>query len=186
MTMDSLIATRLLQLRQAKSLSLVQLAQLSGVSKASISKIERQDMSPSASILGRLAGALGISLAELFAEEPVPPQRLSKHADQPVWRDPEAGYLRRQVASRDAGLRFEMVEVEMPRCAQVSYPKWSGHPYAQRLWLLDGALRVDYGDESFTLGIGDCLDFGVDRPVTFKALGRSACRYLLVIAAEPG
>ncbi len=184
--MDSLIATRLLQLRQAKNLSLVGLAQLSGVSKASISKIERDEMSPSASILGRLAAALGISLAELFAENPAPPQRLRKRADQSVWRDPEAGYRRRQVASNNAGLRFEMVEVEMPRSAQVSYPRWSGKPYPQRLWLLEGSLRVDYGEESFTLDIGDCLDFGVDRPVTFKALGRTACRYLLVIAAEPG
>ena len=31
-----------------------------------------------------------------------------------------------------------------------------------------------------TLAPGDCLDFGVDRPLVFKALGRAGCRYLLV------
>jgi mannose-6-phosphate isomerase-like protein (cupin superfamily) len=50
--------------------------------------------------------------------------------------------------------------------------------------MLEGALRVDYGDERFELAPGDCLDFGVDRPLVFKALGRSGCRYLLVASPE--
>jgi transcriptional regulator with XRE-family HTH domain len=177
---DALIAIRLLALRQARGLSLAELAGLSGVSKAMISKVERAQSSPTAVLLGKLAAGLGVSLAQLLTEEKAQPQRLRTRAVQEVWRDPEAGYLRRQVAERNAGSGVELVEVELPRSAQVGYPRWSGKPYRQCLWMIDGALRVDYGDERFELAPGDCLDFGVDRPLVFKALGRGACRYLLV------
>jgi len=181
---DALIATRLLALRQARGLSLAELAELSGVSKAMISKVERAQSSPTAMLLGRLAAGLGVSLAQLLTEEKEGPRRLRTRAAQEVWRDPEAGYLRRQVAERGAGSGVELVEVELPRSAQVGYPRWSGKPYRQCLWMLEGALRVDYGDERFELAPGDCLDFGVDRPLVFKALGRTACRYLLVACAD--
>jgi len=177
---DALIAGRLLALRQAKSLSLAELAELSGVSKAMISKVERAESSPTAVLLGRLAAGLGVPLAQLLTEDKGSPRRLRSRAEQDVWRDPEAGYLRRQVAERGATGGIEMVEIELPRSAQVGYPRWSGKPYRQCLWMLEGALRVDYGDERFELTAGDCLDFGVDRALVFKALGRAGCRYLLV------
>ncbi len=180
---DALIATRVAALRQAQALSLAELAQRSGVSKAMISKVERAQSSPTAVLLGRLAAGLGVPLAQLLTEEKAQPQRLRHRAAQEVWRDPKAGYLRRQVAERHAGSGVELVEVELPRSAQVGYPRWSGKPYRQCLWMLEGALRVDYGDERFELAPGDCLDFGVDRPLVFRALGRSGCRYLL--AASP-
>jgi len=177
---DSLIAGRLLGLRQAKGLSLAELASLSGVSKAMISKVERAESSPTAVLLGRLAAGLGVPLAQLLTEDKGSPRRLRARGQQEVWRDPEAGYLRRQIAERGANGGVEMVEIELPRSAQVGYPRWSGKPYRQCLWMLEGALRVDYGDERFELAEGDCLDFGVDRPLVFKALGRTGCRYLLV------
>jgi transcriptional regulator with XRE-family HTH domain len=181
---DMLIATRLLALRQAQALSLAELAERSGVSKAMISKVERAQSSPTAVLLGRLAAGLGVPLAQLLTEEKEQPQRLRTRAEQEIWHDPKAGYLRRQVAERHAGSGVELVEVELPRSAQVDYPRWSGKPYRQCLWMLEGALRVDYGDERFELAPGDCLDFGVDRPLVFKALGRTACRYLLAASPE--
>jgi len=177
---DALIASRLLALRQARGLSLAELAALSGVSKAMISKVERAQSSPTAVLLAKLAAGLGVSLAQLLTQEDSPPRRLRTRDTQAVWRDPAAGYLRRQVAEHGAGSGVDMVEIELPRSARVAYPPWGGKPYAQSLWMLEGALRVDYGDEHFELAPGDCLDFGVDRALVFKALGRTGCRYLLV------
>ena len=179
---DAHIALRLQALRQQQGLSLAALAERSGVSKAMISRIERVESSATATLLGRLAAGLGVPLADLLVPpEPAAP-RLRRRDDQPQWRDPEAGYLRRQVAPRDAS-GVELVEVQLPRGATVAYPPWSGAPYAQRLWLLDGALRVDYGDEQHLLAVGDCLSFAVDRPLRYEARGARACRYLLVIGA---
>ncbi|MBF2944084.1 cupin domain-containing protein, partial [Pseudomonas aeruginosa] len=94
--------------------------------------------------------------------------------------DPVSGYRRRQVGARDPRSGCEMVEVEIPATTRLDYPRWGGRPYRQRLWLVEGALRVDYGEQSFHLQRGDRLDFGVDRAVTFATAGQ-ACRYLLVI-----
>lgn len=183
-SIDLLIASRLLALRQSQGLSLADLAERSGVSKAMISKVERAQSSPTAVLLGKLAAGLGVPLAQLLTEEKGQPKRLRTRAEQEVWRDPQAGYLRRQVAERQAGSGVEMVEIELPREARVDYPRWSGKPYRQCLWMLEGELQVDYGDERFELAPGDRLDFGVDRPLVFKALGGSACRYLLVASPE--
>ncbi|MFZ4289659.1 helix-turn-helix domain-containing protein [Variovorax sp. HJSM1_2] len=180
---DTLIASRLLALRQAQGLSLADLAEKSGVSKAMISKVERAESSPTAMLLGKLAAGLGVSLAQLLTEDNNPVRRLYKRAEQVVWRDPELGYRRRQILARSAQSGVELIEVELPRSTQVSYPQWTGNPYQQCLWMLEGSLRVDYGDERFELEPGDCLNFGVDRPLVFKALGRSACRYVLVMSS---
>ena len=184
MEIDALIAKRLLALRAAKGLTLERLAEKSGVSKAMISRIERAQSSPTATILGRLAAGLSIRLASLLADEegPVPPLR--KRSMQELWRDPELGFHRTQVSLRDPITGIELVEIQLPRHTQVSYPRWSGEPYRQRLWMTQGQLQVSYGEERFDLNEGDFLDFGVDRSVSYKTLGRSACKYLLVISAK--
>lgn len=180
--LDAAIAQRLQALRQQRGLSLADLAAASGVSKAMISRIERVESSPTAALLGRLAAGLGVPLTDLLVAPEPAPQRLHRRAAQALWRDPGQGYRRRQVAPLDPATGVELVEVELPRGAQVSYPPWSGTPYAQRLWLIEGRLAVDYGDERFELDAGDCLDLAVDRALGFRALGVRGCRYLLVMA----
>ena len=56
------LAQRLKAEREARNWSLAELAERSGVSKAMISKIERDEVSPTAALLGRLSGAFGLSL----------------------------------------------------------------------------------------------------------------------------
>ena len=182
--LDALIAGRVGALRQARGLSLAALADRSGVSKAMISRVERGDSSPTAMILGRLAAGLGVSLTGLLAQEADPVQPLRKRAAQQVWRDPQTGYRRRQVAPRDLRTGVELVEVELPRGARVDYPPWAANAYSQRVWLVEGALQVSHGEAVFKLEPGDCLDFGVDCAVSFRATGGRACRYLLVIQAS--
>jgi transcriptional regulator with XRE-family HTH domain len=181
---DVLLPRRLLALRHARSLTIAELSLASGVSKAMISKIERSESSPTAAILGKLASALGISLAQLLTQDDDSGSRIRRRDEQDLWRDPESGYRRRQVAKRDALTGIEIVEVELPRSARIAYPRWNSQPYRQRLWVINGRLRVDYGKESFELREGDYLDFGVDRPVSFASLGKDLCRYLLVISVK--
>jgi transcriptional regulator with XRE-family HTH domain len=54
---DLRLAERLRALRRARRWSLDELSALSGVSRASLSRIENGDVSPTASVLGRLAAA---------------------------------------------------------------------------------------------------------------------------------
>src|ERR1700719_1549822 len=86
---SSRIAGRLRLERENRGWSLAHLAERSGVSKATISKIEREEVSPTAVILVRLAGAFDLTLAGLLLRAEGEGRRLSRAADQPVWRDPE-------------------------------------------------------------------------------------------------
>src|SRR4051812_28665105 len=53
--------------RAAQGLSGAALAERSGVSRAMIAKIEREEAQPTAALLGRLSAALGMTLSELIA-----------------------------------------------------------------------------------------------------------------------
>lgn len=178
MNIDDVIAQRIVQLRTSQRLSLAQLAERSGVSKAMISKIERRDSSPTATVLGRLAAGLGVSLTELLADAASGQgARVRQKADQSAWRDPATGYVRRQVAELDAQSGSELIEIELPANARIDYPQWHSKPYRQRLWLLKGVLELSYGDEQHRLVAGDQLDFSVDKPLSYFAC--EECRYLL-------
>jgi transcriptional regulator with XRE-family HTH domain len=178
MDVDDVIAQRIVQLRTAQRLSLADLAERSGVSKAMISKVERQLSSPTAAVLGRLAAGLGVSLTDLLADAtPARNVRLRQKTDQQTWRDPATGYLRRQVAELDEPSSSELVEIELPANTRIDYPQWHSKPYRQRLWLLKGVLEVTYGDEKHELNPGNQMDFSVDKPVSYFA--RKECRYLL-------
>ncbi|WP_049267314.1 helix-turn-helix domain-containing protein, partial [Pseudomonas aeruginosa] len=82
MDIDELIARRLAALRKERELTLAQLAERCAVSKAMISRIERNQSSPTASVLGRLAGGLGVALSELLGDAQAPAEPLCRRAQQ--------------------------------------------------------------------------------------------------------
>src|SRR5436305_4637468 len=109
---DSTIAARVRGERTARRWSLDDLAERAAVSKAMISKIERAEVSPTAALLGRLSAAFGLTLSALLAESEQPTRGPLRAADQPIWRDPATGYLRRQVAASPR-IPLELTEVDL-------------------------------------------------------------------------
>lgn len=59
-TLDVRLGARLRAEREGRGWSLTDLAERSGVSRATISRVERGAASPTAALLGRLSGALGL------------------------------------------------------------------------------------------------------------------------------
>ena len=100
-----------------------------------ISKIERAEASPTAALLGRLAAAFGLTLSALLAESEAPQRGPVRASDQPLWRDPATGYIRRQVAASPAG-PIELTEVELPPDASVSFPAASYRQMSHVIWVL--------------------------------------------------
>src|SRR5471030_1179825 len=93
------LANRLRMERESRNWTLADLATRSGISRAMLSKIERREASPTAALLGRLAAAFGLTLSQLFAPMDGPPMGQVARADQqPVWRDPETGFVRRSLS----------------------------------------------------------------------------------------
>src|SRR5476651_1365033 len=149
------IAARLRLERDSRGWSLADLAERSGVSKAMISKIERDEVSPTAVLLVRLAGAFDLTLAGLLLRAEGQ-ERLTRAAEQPVWRDPKTGYLRKQVFNRPDH-PLEIIEVELPARQQVVLPASSYAHIRQAVWVQTGSLVIIEAGERQVLATGDCL-----------------------------
>jgi len=177
---EALLAQRIRLERDLRNWSLADLAERSGVSKAMISKIEREEVSPTAAILGRLAAAFEMTLAGLLLKaEGIP--RLSRATVQKTWRDPATGYVRKQVFSRPDH-PLELVEVELPPGQKVSFPAWSYAHIRQIVWVRKGQLVITEGDNRNELNPGDCLGFGPPSAVSFINEGRHPCSYVVALA----
>lgn len=167
--------------REARFWSLADVAARSGVSKASVSKIERGEMSPTAAILVRLAGAFDLTLAGLLLRAETAGHRLTRASEQQTWRDPETGYLRRQVFSQPDH-PVEIVQIELPPGQRVDFPASSYARIRQVVWLQSGELAVQEGADRHELRPGDCLGFGPPSEVTLANETSKPCSYLVVLA----
>ncbi|MBS7545758.1 helix-turn-helix domain-containing protein [Ancylobacter oerskovii] len=173
------LARRLKLEREARGWSLADLAGRAGVGKATISKIERGEISPTAVTLVRLAHAFDLTLAGLLLRAEGG-DRLVRAADQPLWRDPATGYVRRQIFARPDH-PVELVEVELPPGARVTLPASSYAPIRQVLQLRQGALTLIEGGARHELKPGDALGFGPPADVTFANESAAPCRYIVAL-----
>src|SRR6202049_4608199 len=166
--------------RDMRGWSLADLGERSGVSKATISKIEREEVSPTAVVLVRLAGAFDLTLAGLLLRAEGK-GRLTRATEQPIWRDPATGYLRKQVFGRPDH-PVEIIRVELPAGQRVVLPASSYVHIRQAVWVLTGALVILEGGDRHRLRAGDCLGFGPPSEVALANETAAPCTYLVVLA----
>jgi transcriptional regulator with XRE-family HTH domain len=174
------LAQRLRLEREARQWSQTELAAHSGVSKAAISKIERGEMSPTAALLLRLAGAFDLTLAGLLLRAEAQTGPLSRRAEQATWTDPATGYRRQQVFMRPDH-PLELVSVELPAGQRVCLPASSYALIRQLIWLHAGALTVHEGPRCTVLAPGDCLAFGPPSDVTLANDTDQPCQYAVLL-----
>jgi transcriptional regulator with XRE-family HTH domain len=180
------IAARVRELRATAGLTLDALAARCGVSRSMISSIERAETSPTAVLLERLATGLGVTLAALFEAEPASVEPVARAADQPRWRDPASGYVRRNVSPAGFPSPIQIVEVTFPAGGRVAYETGARElRVCQQVWVLEGSVEVTVGDTCHRLQSGDCFAFTLDQPTTFHNPGRQAARYAVVIVSQP-
>ena len=184
MDINTRIARRLRELRDARGYSLETLAERSGVSRSNISLIERGQSSPTATVLDKLAVGLSVALASFFedgTDSGDSPSPLIRHAEQPRWQDPASGYVRRRL-SPAAPSPLQLVEVRFPPGQRVALDS-AVHDVDihQQLWLIAGRLELSVGDTTWALAAGDCLAMRLDRPIVFHNPGTRPARYLVAL-----
>ncbi|WP_171102423.1 MULTISPECIES: helix-turn-helix domain-containing protein [unclassified Ruegeria] len=175
------LATRLNELRQSRDWSLDHLSQASGVSRATLSRMERGDVSPTAETLGRLCAAYGLPMSRLLmmVEDSFDPKIPFER--QPEWRDPETGFTRRSVSPPATGLSGEVLEGHLPPGATISYETPPRPGQEHHLILLDGALTLTVDGTAHALNAGDCLRYHLAGPTRFETGPARGARYLLVL-----
>jgi transcriptional regulator with XRE-family HTH domain len=182
---NSRIARRVRQLRTQLGMTLDELAAKCDVSRSMLSLVERGESSPTAVVLEKIATGLGIALAGLFDDASVPASPLSRRADRTTWRDPQSGYLRRNISPANYLAPAQIVEVLLPAGARVAYESGAREVgLHQQLWIQEGAIEVTVGKVTYRLIKDDCLAMQLDEPITFRNRTRKAARYIVVLASE--
>lgn len=189
MDVHATIAQRIHDLREANGWSLDSLAERSKVSRSNISLIERGQSSPTAVVLDKLATAFGVSLASLFeqpeAASSVEPSPHASRHEQPLWTDPESGYVRRSL-SPPAWSPIQLVEVEFPPGRRVSYEtSMRDADIYQQVWIMEGVMEMTVGNRQWRLATGDCLAMKLDHPIAFRNPSRQPARYLVALSKLP-
>ena len=179
---DRDIGGRVRALRSTQGLTLDDLGVRAGVSRAMLSRIERGESSPTAQLLNRVCVGLGVTLSTLFAEAEAPSTPLRRRAEQPAWRDPESGYVRRLISPPGTRSATEIVEVEFPAGATVAFGSQRLAGVDQHVWILDGAMEMTVGDEVHRLDTGDCLHMRLDQSIRFRNPFDRPARYVVVVA----
>lgn len=177
--LDARLARRLADLRTSRGWSLDVLAARSGVSRATLSRLENGEVSPTAAVLGRLCAAHGLTLTRLLA--PVEPgfAPLVPRADQPVWTDPIIGFARRSVSPPAGALAGEALEATLSPGARIAYDAPPRPGLEHHLVLLEGALEVAVDGQAHALTPGDCLRYRLHGPSSFAT--DAGARYLLFL-----
>jgi transcriptional regulator with XRE-family HTH domain len=169
--------------RQARNLTLRELAQRLGVSPSMISQIETGRASPSVSTLYALANELDVSLDELLFNDrrpPVPPDGDATY--------PAGGQLLQRATTRkrirlasgvvwerltplsepDTEFLFVTYEVGGASSPENEYQRHAGHEWG---FVIEGSLEVRIGFEEHLLEPGDSISFESTNPHRLANVG---------------
>jgi transcriptional regulator with XRE-family HTH domain len=172
-------------MRADLGMSLDTLAAKCDVSRSMISLVERGESSPTAVVLEKIATGLGVSLATLFDDSNAPANPVSRPEDRTSWRDPQSGYIRRNISPANFPTPIQIVEVLMPAGARVAYETGARDvSIHQQIWVQSGSIEVTLGSVTYRLSENDCLAMQLNAPTTFRNRTRKTARYIVILATE--
>ena len=145
------LALRLKTLRTDRGYSLQDLADRSGISRATLSRIENAEVSPTAETLGALAAAFGMTISRILAPVERPFQALIPREEQTTWHDPRGGFTRTVVSPPSGALSIEIIRCELAPRQTIAYDKPPVPGLEHHLTLLSGALTVTVEEETYRL-----------------------------------
>ncbi|HEX5848062.1 MAG TPA: XRE family transcriptional regulator [Rubrobacter sp.] len=178
---------RVRELRRARGLTLDRLAELSGVSRAMISKLERGEKNPTLVVAARLAEGLGVTLSRLAGMEERREVIILPRERRMVMRDPETGFERQLLSPGSVGLGVEFIQNKIPRGSTSGEFPPHRRGVDEQIVVERGTLRATLAGEDYLLRQGDSLYFEADVPHRFDNVGDEECTYYLVISTRrPG
>jgi transcriptional regulator with XRE-family HTH domain len=173
------IGERLHSARDRAGLTLDQTAELSGLSKAHLSRLESAERQPSIATLLILAETLGTPVSDLLGEERSD-TTLSISTDGEVRRSSK-GLAIASCSGYPGSRALEALRITVEPDRPATAP--ARHRGEEWLYVLHGILRLEYDGETHHLGPGVAAHFDADRPHRLGAEGE-AVEVLLVAAKD--
>jgi transcriptional regulator with XRE-family HTH domain len=182
---NSRIASRVRALRTDLDMTLDALAAKCEVSRSMISLVERGESSPTAVVLEKIATGLGVPLATLFDDSSASANPVSRSDDRTPWRDPQSGYVRRNISPANFPSPIQIVEIVLPAGARVAYETGARDmSIHQQIWVREGSIELTLGSVTYRLSEDDCLAMQLNEPTTFRNRTRKPARYMVIVATE--
>lgn len=166
------IANHLKTERKKKGLSLDATSKLTGVSKAMLGQIEREESSPTIATLWKIASGLNTSFSSFFASVP---DLCSAERSFPDDSTMKVNTLFPYQA--DSGM--EMFEITLTEHhQQMSSPHSAG--IIEHIVVLSGQLNVFFNHQWHTLNSGDSIRFYSDQPHGYEAMTKTTIFHNIV------
>jgi transcriptional regulator with XRE-family HTH domain len=181
---DSIVALgkQVRHFRTRAQFSLFDLAELSGVSRAMLSKVERGEKSPTLAIIARIAGGLNMSLSDLMGAEPDQADlSLIPFAQRIVFNDPETGFQRQMLSPSHLWNGVEFLLHRIPPGQSSGILSAYKVPTEKYLVVTEGTLTVQIGEKRYPIRKGDSFYFEIKSSYLFINEGTVPCEYYLVI-----
>jgi transcriptional regulator with XRE-family HTH domain len=176
------VGDALAALRSQRGLSLDELSRQAGVSKSMLSQIERGQANPTVAVVWRLAGALGVAIADLLGgDRPARPllTQVAAHAT-PRLASPDGKCELRILGPIELAGRFEWYALAVqPGGSLDSQPHEPGSQ--EHLTLQAGTLEVQAGAERTRLRPGETVRYAVDVPHRIHNPGKTMAQAVLVV-----
>lgn len=78
-----------------------------------------------------------------------------RRTQQAEWKDPETGYIRRQVSPPNWKSSFQIVEIEFPAQSRVTYETSTNSKVVlQQIWVIEGQIDIQLGENFYALQEG--------------------------------
>lgn len=181
------IGPRIRELRQTKSLGLIELGAHTGLSPGMLSRIETGRLYPTLPTLLRIAMVFGVGLDHFFARDRSRPLReVVRKADR----------IRLPDASGTAEPAYEFESLDFPvnerRIAaffaefNTNHPSSTPHVHSghERIYVITGTLLLRFTDEEVSLEAGDAITFDAASPHSYHGLGSDRCTAIVVTEEE--
>ena len=154
---DLALGARIRTIRRARGQTLRQLADRAGVTESFLSQVEREVASPSIATVQRVARALDLSIAELFAEEP-PSGRVVRRADRRRVAYPGLKAVDEFLTSNVAG-RLQVIMSSIEPGGGTGAEPYAHDSDEEVVIVLAGVLDVWVAEEHYVLNEGDAITF---------------------------
>ena len=183
-SLERYLGNTIRDLRQQHGLTIADVANLAGISRGMLSKIENAQTATSLENLARLAQALGVSLATLFKSYDLRAgnAQLVKSGEgmEVVRRGTKRGHTYHLLAY-DQGPKktFEPFLITIDHESE-TFPVFE-HPGTEFIYMLEGSMKYRHGQNTYTLAPGDALTFEADIQHGPEKLIQCPIRFLSII-----
>jgi quercetin dioxygenase-like cupin family protein/DNA-binding XRE family transcriptional regulator len=158
------VGPRLRALRRRRETTLTAVAEATGISVSTLSRLESGQRRPTLELLLALAGAYGVALDDLVGAPETGDPRVHMR---PITRHDETMI---PLTRRPGGVQAYKLIIS----GRKTSPAPRVHEGYEWLYVLDGELRLILGDQDFMLKPGEAAEFDTRRPHWFgSANGRS-------------